>query len=311
MISIDRRMVRRALLTSVSAAAIFAMVEGDMPGARAGEQPEVWIKLFGEYNEWDGGTPAGFWPTPPLDFSLGDGFGVGGELGFRVDELHTIVARIRYNEMDRVGSSASYYAFPKYYAAATGTHREHAVIGDLEIGRDVGLGLFGAGDGKLRVHAGLRIAHFEGQSDVSQSSFAFPFFYGYLDQDIQRQFTGAGPRLGFDASLPLGTWASLDFTGAGAVLFGRHSVDLDGSGFDFFGPFSFDQDRSDFVVVPNVDASAAFTFNLSGNVSMSLGYRVDAFFNVHDDGGPDDDHGDRIIHGPFGSITIALPGGGP
>jgi hypothetical protein len=310
MISIHSRTARRALLTSVSAVALFAMIEGDVPGARAGEQPEVWIKLFGEYNEWDGGTPAGFWPTPPLDFSLGDGFGVGGELGFRVDELHTIIARIRYNEMDRVGNSASYSAI-KYYAAATGTHREHAIIGDLEIGRDVGLGMFGAGDGKLRVHAGLRIAHFEGQSDVSQSFYLVPIFFGYLDQDIERQFTGAGPRLGFDASLPLGSWASLDFTGAGALLFGRHSFDLDGSGFFFIVPITVEQNRSDFVVVPNVDASAAFTFKLGANTSMSLGYRVDAFFNVHDDGGADHDEGDRIIHGPFGSITIALPGGGP
>jgi hypothetical protein len=313
MISINSRTVRRALLTSVSAVALFAMVEGEMPGAQAGEPHAVWIKLFGEYNEWDGGKPAAYWPFGgPLslpNFTLGDGFGVGGELGFRIDEIHTVVARIRYNEMSRVGNSASSYAYYKYYALR-GRHKEHAIIGDLEIGRDVGLGLIGAGDGKLRLHAGVRIGHFEAKSDISYS--AVGYYVSNIQQDILRQFTGGGPRVGFDASVPLGPWASLDLTGAGAVLFGRHSFDLDGGGFFFFGPpFSFQQNRSDFVVVPNVDASAAFTFKLGDNTSVSLGYRVDAFFNVHDDGGANHDEGDRIIHGPFGSITIALPGGGP
>ena len=64
--------------------------------------------------------------------------------------------------------------------------------------------------------------------------------------------------------------------------------------------------------MPNLEASAAFSWLITDDAKFSLGYRVDSYFDVYDNGAIFDsrDAGDRIIHGPFIKLTIGTGGGG-
>jgi hypothetical protein len=130
---------------------------------------------------------------------------------------------------------------------------------------------------------------------------------------MKRKFTGIGPRLGFDAMLPLNERFSFDIGAAGALLFGKQKFDADADYSAFGGPGgSNDDSRSENVFVPKLEASAAFSWLISDNAQFSLGYRVDSYWDIYDNGimSGDRDEGDRIIHGPFIKFTIGTGGDG-
>ena len=64
--------------------------------------------------------------------------------------------------------------------------------------------------------------------------------------------------------------------------------------------------------MPNLEGSAALSLLITDDAKFSLGYRVDSYFDVYDDGEVfgSRDEGDRIIHGPFIKLTIGTGGGG-
>ena len=172
------------------------------------------------------------------------------------------------------------------------------------------LGALGEGS-NIRLFAGLRFAHFKGDGSLSTHYSSFGPFRS--DVDIKRKFTGIGPRIGFDAMLPLAEQFSLDVGAAGAVLFGKQKFESHGNYSAFGTEFSENSEsRSKNAVVPNLEASAAFSWLITDNAKFSLGYRVDSYWDVYDNGTIFDgrDEGDRIIHGPFIKLTIGTGGGG-
>ena len=98
------------------------------------------------------------------------------------------------------------------------------------------------------------------------------------------------------------------------ALFGKLKFEADGT---YHSNFDGDVDTGDIkgkrlknAIAPNLEASAAFSWLISDNAKFSLGYRVDSYWGVYDngdiEGGRDD--GDRIIHGPFVKLTIGGAG---
>lgn len=297
---------RYTVLATVSAAALMLTVEGTLAADIEAPvaQDRWWFSVEGQYLLYDGNSAdysfdGGFFRLKP-----DDGWGVGGEIGFQpADSLWSFVGRVRYGQSNKDKDSDVYDGY--YYGIDEADHREEHVVADLEIGRDVGLGAMGEGS-NVRLFGGLRFAHFKGKGSFSTYSNFGPTS---SDFDIKRKFTGIGPRVGFDAMVPLADQFSLDVGAAGAVLFGKQKFEASGYS-NFYGDV--DRKRSKSIVVPNLEASAAFSWLVTDNAKFSLGYRVDSYFDVYDNGSifGDRDKGDRTIHGPFIKLTIGTGGDG-
>ncbi len=314
---------RYTVLATVSAAALMVSIGR---GALAADLAPVasdrwWLSVEGQYLLYDG-DPAdyGIEGKSGDTFSLqpDDGWGIGGEVGFRpADSLWSFVGRVRYGESNKDEDDSSFGIPGISFNSAKADHREHHIVADLEIGRDVGLGALGD-DSNLRLFAGLRFAHLKADGSYSNYSIDLLERLNSSDVDIDRTFTGIGPRIGFDATVPVSEQFSLDLGAAGAVLFGRQKFEA--SGYSAFyipivpigGSNDIDETRSKSVVVPNVEASAALSWHVTDNAKFTLGYRVDSYFDVFDDGlvEGDRDEGDRIMHGPFVKVTIGSGGDG-
>ena len=322
---------RYTLLVTVSAAALMVTVERGPLAADIAPvaQDRWWFSVEGQYLLFDGDKAhysldgAEGLGDLPQKLKPDDGWGVGAEIGFQpADSPYSFLGRVRYGQSNKEKKSSNFYSefFGGYrYASSSSSeadHREEHIIADLEIGRDVGLG--GLNDGsKVRVFGGLRFAHFKGKGSISSSSYNYSGFGPDTDvasghAKIERKFTGIGPRIGFDAMMPLSEQFSFDVGAAGAVLFGKQKFEASGN-YSYSG-FSEDinEKRSKFVAVPNLEASAAFSWLITENAKFSLGYRVDSYFDVYDNGDVfgDRDEGDRIIHGPFIKLTIGSGGDG-
>lgn len=297
---------RYVALATVSATALMMLVErgvaADVPTC---QEDRLWGSIEGQYLLYDGDS-AGYgrvFAEPIFQLKPDDGWGIGGEVGFQpACSPWSFLGRVRYGQSGRSDDDFVYGV-----AAAEADHREEQVIADLEIGRDVGLGTLGDGS-NFRLFAGVRFAHFKGKG--SFSSVALPTS---TDVDEKRRFSGIGPRIGFDAVMPLAEQFSLDIGAAGAVLFGKQKYKTEGTYTSIFTPSGQMEDsRSKSVVVPNLEANAAFGWLIADNAKFSLGYRVDAYFDVYDNGliFGDRAEGDRIIHGPFIKLTIGSGGDG-
>lgn len=315
---------RLKVLCTVSAAVM--MMAADQVSAAeivAAGQGKWWLSLEGQYQLYGGdsvdysGAPGGdYYPQFAMP---DDGWSMGGEFGFRpADGPWSFVGRLRYGQSgtDKLGGSyADLGEEETFTSQASARHRETQIIADLEIGRDVGLGMLGEG-ASLRVFGGVRFGQFKGKGAFS-SSFYFSGYGGQFqssggtDLDIERTFIGAGPRIGVDAMmpLPLVERVSLSVGVAGALLFGKQKLKASGSYFTYFGSGNYELERSDAVVVPNLETSLALSWLVSESAKFSLGYRIDRYFDVYDISGGRDiyEEGDRVIHGPFLKISI---GGG-
>jgi hypothetical protein len=305
---------RYTLLVTVSAAALMMTVErGPLAADIAAPvaQDHWWFSAEGQYLIYDGDDPDYGFNGKDFDLKPNDGWGVGGEIGFQpADSPWSFLGRVRYGESNKEDDDTFYSNFAGF-AAGDADHREEHIIADLEIGRDVGLGAMDDGP-NLRLFAGLRFAHFKGKGSVSTNYSVFGIS-GSADIDEKRKFTGIGPRIGFDAMMPLSDQFSLDVGAAGAVLFGKQKFKAEGTSYSSFGATTDINDkRSRNVMVPNLEASAAFSWLITDDAKFSLGYRVDSYFDVYDNGPifGDRDAGDRIIHGPFIKLTIGTGGDG-
>jgi hypothetical protein len=318
---------RYTVLATVSAAALMVTIERGPLAADLAPvaQDHWWFSLEGQYLLFDGDKAK--YDSPPdsnqdVLFKLrpDDGWGIGGEIGFQpADSPWSFLGRVRYGQSnkDKDDSNFFYSTFDGFSSSsAKADHREEHVIADLEIGRDVGLGALGEGS-NFRLFGGVRFAHFKGKGSIStNNSFYYSSFdngFGSSDIDVTRKFTGIGPRIGFDAMIPLSDQFSLDVGAAGAALFGKQKFKASGNvSYSGFGPYDVDRKRSKNVVVPNLEASAAFSWLITDDAKFSLGYRVDSYWDVYDDGAifGGRDEGDRIIHGPFIKLTIGTGGGG-
>ena len=305
---------RYTVLATVSAAALMVTIERGPLAADIvpAAQDRWWFSVEGQYLLYDGDSANYAFDEndPSLKLKPDDGWGIGGEIGFQpADSPWSFLGRVRYGQSNKEKDHL-YSTFDGYAGNTDADHREEHIIADLEIGRDVGLGALGEGS-NIRLFAGLRFAHFKGDGSLSTHYSSFGPFRS--DVDIKRKFTGIGPRIGFDAMLPLAEQFSLDVGAAGAVLFGKQKFESHGNYSAFGTEFSENSEsRSKNAVVPNLEASAAFSWLITDNAKFSLGYRVDSYWDVYDNGTIFDgrDEGDRIIHGPFIKLTIGTGGGG-
>lgn len=278
---------RYKLLAGVAACALLLAVEGTP--ARAEPAQNWWLTFRGQVPTWeenDGDTS-----RRGNGFSLGEGYGIGGEFGWKIDDIHSIVTRVNINRRSNNQETvyASYYSSGRSFESG----KNNTFVADLEIGRDVGLGALGMGEGDLRAFAGVRVAHLTANSESSFSNYT-----SFAGDTTRRSFTGAGPRIGFTASKPLSEQVAFDLSAAGGVLIGRQKESFEANG--YYSSFNNDDSRT--AVVPNVEASAALKFLFNEDTTFSAGYKVDAYFNALGNFGGD--KSDRIIHGPFVQFTI-------
>jgi hypothetical protein len=218
---------------------------------------------------------------------------------------------IRYGRSFDTDESDRYGSYPVFFGSQASHVEQHGIV-DFAVGRDVGLGTFGLPGATSTITAGVRIAHFQADTDIAYSVGIYYSGIPYATSapgKIKRHFTGAGPRLAWNGSAPLpqNPAFSFDWGVAGAILFGRQEAD-----FSFSSPGGYVTSayaRKKTVVVPNVEAFAALSWQLPEvPARLTAGYRVDAYFNVIDGGLEEADSVDRIIHGPFARFTISLDG---
>ncbi len=283
---------RYKLLTGVAAIALLLAVEGTP--VKADPAQNWWLTLQGQFPVWEESDNNG---RRRNDFSLGEGYGIGGEFGWKLDDIHSIVTRVKINR--RSNSESTSFSSPSYssFSSSSSSAENTTFVADLEIGRDVGLGAVGMGTGDLRVFAGVRIGHLAANSASQSTSYYSSFGGSYSDDSTRRSFTGAGPRIGFTASKPLSESVAFDLGVAGGVLIGRQKETFQ----DNYSSFN-NASESRTAVVPNVEASAALKFLFNEDTTFSAGYKVDAYFNAIGNFGGD--KSDRIIHGPFVQFTI-------
>jgi hypothetical protein len=180
----------------------------------------------------------------------------------------------------------------------------------------------------LRLFAGIRGLYFTRNSEFS-SGFSFSalgsgfgsglgsgsgFQASILStQNMRTEFIGAGPRLGVSAAHRFDdSNFGLSGTFASALLFGKQSTmwsttrtssfSSGGSGSSFSSSFS--SSFTTHKVVLDLEAKGGVDYYLNDNTALTIGYRAELLRNV----GPYDDMGQNtLVHGPFVSLTGALP----
>lgn len=276
---------RWRLLLGASTLSFMAYLGSSTTGlAEDQDKPQVWIDLGGQLSRLGNGQeayspslmndrPAMFDASaphekPPL-FSLDEE----GKITFQPNGADWLVsASVRYGRStsnhnahqqtypDRFylyftfgGQPTSFARYPngaKFADTETHVNESHAIL-DFQVGKDVGLGLFGR-SGSSVVSAGVRFAQFSSKSSISlKSNPDWHFNYTYLpflvtyigltsskiaigqafhsriaNLQATRSFHGIGPSISWSASAPFAGNAdsgqlSLDWGINGAILFGR------------------------------------------------------------------------------------------
>jgi hypothetical protein len=142
-----------------------------------------------------------------------------------------------------------------------------------------------------------------------------------------RSFTGLGPSISWDSSIPfLGNAdageLTLDFGANAALLFGRQKAKTHHQTTALYQPATAyffppkvtvyehngpTNSRSHGVAVPNIGAFAGFSVKYP-NAKVSFGYKADLFFGAMD-GGIDARRTEDVgFHGPYASVSIGLGG---
>src|SRR5580692_3269354 len=238
--------------------------------------------------------------------------------------------------INRHNPSGARHRYENVSASSSETHE----ILDFTIGKDVGLGVFGSAGSSI-LGGGIRFAQFHYKSSVAV--YADPdytwtqvsgppqkYFHNYDAKAKNRMsFTGVGPSLSWDASVPLhgniqNGQITFDWGLNGAVLFGRQKSQgfneakgvLDtGVNISFLNLFyhtthytrPHSHSRSRMVTVPNIGAMAGISFRY-GAAKISLGYNADLFFGAMD-GGIDTARKENVgFYGPFAAISVGLGG---
>jgi hypothetical protein len=232
------------------------------------------------------------------------------------------------------------------FSNANAQYSQSHIIADFEVGRDVGLGLFG-GRSESVFSAGIRFAQFASKSAVHVNADPDVRIYHYvgslygnkfhkyqtrfqtyvMSAHSSRSFHGVGPSLSWKSSLPLvgrpdTMEVFLDGGISGAVLFGRQKAQTDHktSAYDRYHTAHLAypnrltryknataHTRSRSVIVPNIGAFAGLSARYS-NARLSFGYRADFFFGAMDAGIDTRHSKDAAFHGPFASISVGFGG---
>jgi hypothetical protein len=278
------------LLTTVSALSLLTMAVSRAQAEEA-DRPTVWIELGAQLERVDGGqqyfAPAftdtfvsnGFTPVETVERAPRYSNGGEGKLSFAPEGSNWVfsaslrygrsnAARVKHQEtapasaesilsVPLLGLYSKGVAAPlsrRFADFRTRTDESHAMM-DFMVGRDVGLGLFGAFS-QSQFDFGIRLAQFSSKSTATigaDPDFNFSYKYStvlppplpplsghfkipaqswhlYDSQfEISRSFRGIGPSVGWDASAtvlgnPHDTALTFDWGVNASVLFGRQKV---------------------------------------------------------------------------------------
>jgi hypothetical protein len=227
--------------------------------------------------------------------------------------------------------------FTNYVQQSVVNGETHAIL-DFQIGRDVGLGLFGQksegvfsfgaryvqmnthSDGHAYAAPGVRFYRVGG----AFNKYHFENHYQNSASVIERSnnFQGIGPSLSFSDSVglldgPADGLIALDWGANAAVLFGRQKAKADYSTVtrayhitiapDSTAGTTVHRTRSRRVTVPNLGGFAGLSYRFP-NAKISAGYRADFFFGALDRGLDEHHSSTTGYHGPFATISIGLGG---
>lgn len=369
---------RRGLLTTVSAAALICAT-GAAAADRHADRPTVWIELGAQLERIgaasdpfappfivnNADSPA-FAPQSPLVTERSPRYSKGfeGKVTFQPEDSDwSFAASILYgraNGNKRVHEqtagihpppSAAVYGYDAFQTLAVknfsdtrAKHSESHMVLDFQVGKDVGLGIFGR-NGSSTINAGVRFAQFSSRTDVelkarpwigfhttsipigSGNYFTFPgikYWHTYgASLHKSASFRGIGPSLSWNSSANLAGSGSdgeltFDWGVNAALLFGRQKTQLDHAESGnlihaLFGTYSslYKHEkavtRSRSVTVPNIGGFAGLSVRYSA-AKFSFGYRADVFFGAMDTGIDARHASDRSFHGPFATFSIGLGG---
>lgn len=309
---------------------VWIEVDGQFANQSVGS--DSYIPPFAQVSPFSAGTELAR-KRPP------SGWDEGGKITFEpADSDWLLSIGARYGKSSREKARNQYTKqtggyWSKYYTALqsvkASSSEEHFIL-DFQAGKDIGLGMFGQ-HGKSTVSVGIRYAQFSSKNNVTLRSItaAVPtsYYIFHAGFDANRSFNGIGPSLSWDASADLiGNSAdgklTVDWGVNGAVLFGRQKVKAHhhktGQYQEETAKYypslrstvyhtSAALERRESVTVPNLGGYAALSLKYS-RVKISLGYRVDYFFNAMDGGIDTRKTYDRGFYGPFASFSIGLGG---
>jgi len=282
----ERSDFRWQLLATASALALIVTVyEADVAIASPDDHPTVWIELGGQLERVDGGqetfAPPFILASPrppaetvsPLSLIHDPRYAKGAEASISISPQNSdwvFSAAVRYgrsNSDKRVHQQSYPGPFTKYYSGhtrpvfplaakfsdtAVKASERHLVL-DFQVGKDVGLGMFGSKEGSSVINLGVRFAQFNNRSNISLKSipdwrFSYKYLnypsYGFTNVKIvksqpyhsnmaqfsaNRSFHGIGPSLSWKASAPVAGNAetseiSFDWGVNAALLFGRQKT---------------------------------------------------------------------------------------
>jgi len=369
----NSRKIRHHLLGTVCTVTLLLMVADGAATASEGDRPSVWIELGAQLESIGNDQqpfappftliepqPAPFSPVSPLEAQTPPRRAIGGEgkITFQsADSRWSFSAAVRYgrsNAKKHIHQQTSlgpqpYIHYGTYltptvenFADTKSVQQESHAVLDFQVGRDVGLGLFGR-SGHSTVSMGVRFAQFNLHSDVSiyghpnidvrsyhWHAFILPFkyFHNYLaSAEMHRSFHGIGPSLSWSGDTPIAGNSDtgsigIDWGVNGAVLFGRQKVNgvHSTTGYYFNQKYGYGHQyvqqyqranvpihRSRSVVVPNIGGFAAISFQ-RGDAKLTFGYRTDFFVHAMDDGVLTPHDGNHVLHGPFASLSVGLGG---
>jgi hypothetical protein len=302
---------RGHLFVSASAVAILAGALGTPVRA---QDPTIQIDLIGGWNAVGGGaTQYGYTAaqnsstgTTPLLKPRG---GFDGEIDLAVTPAGspwTFMGSVRYGRSNtHHGNFAQQFrgggsfggSFNGYYSGQGAQHETHLMV-DFEVGHDVGIGMFGPHVTNL-LAAGVRVARFT-STTVANLYSGSKYFSSQVRRLIHRSSTGAGPMVSWKSTVPIAGPFSLNLGASGALLI----MDEKASYQDMLDSTT-SGGRSGTFFVPNPEAQAALSFHPMGSpLSVSLGYRVDAYFRVLDGGWDTAHRVDRVFAGPFVDLGV-------
>ncbi len=369
------------LLSTASALAFMGTV-GAASNAKAAQdedRPTVWVELGGSLQRLDTSeekyAPPFLMETPPPapetvgPLSVGhlprSSFNGEGKITFQPeDSSWSFSAAVRFGrssahqhlhqQSSPTGAlfPVSQYGFPAYqhvfqFIDAEKTSSESHAVLDFQAGKDVGLGMFGAGSSSI-FSAGVRFAQFNAKSSTTFGSdpdaklipgrfeitpdWVIYYIKGAnyhintASASASRSFHGVGPSLSWNVSAPVIGNArdgevALDWGVNAALLFGRQKADVHHQSTARYHHGAYynipaypthpdpgtDRHRSRTVMVPNIGAFAGVTYHVE-NFKISAGYRADFFFGAMDGGIDARKTEDQKFYGPFATISIGLGG---
>jgi hypothetical protein len=272
---------RRRLLAGAS---VLVLVANVSPSAAVGAEQynsTVWIELGGQLSRLVNGEeafepvlfdarPSKFTPSERFERAARYGFEETGSMVFQPQGSDWVFsASVRYgrSSSDRhvhqqtYPGAASFYLFGNTYAVqpaaaqfadtVSRNSESHSIL-DFQVGKEVGLGLFGQSGASSLIELGVRFAQFSSKANISLKSDpdwhfqykyvniptfgihtslvrAQPYHSNWASFQADRSFHGIGPSLFWKSSMPFvgnrhdGQW-NLDWGVNAALLFGKQKV---------------------------------------------------------------------------------------